>query len=123
MSLDGKYKFIEEKLKKANIKLFQYLSPLEMNYIDLAENDKVLVEPVTFDKYQKIGDFFVELPTVPRMVGKVIKSNIDNIKVGDKILYTNNYVAFRYFINVEDETKIYLSIPNEDIIMINYKYM
>ena len=115
--LDGKYNYIQSSMIKSGIQLFHYVEDEMFDCIELSHKDTVLVEPVEISKYQTIGDFLVELPTIPKMVGKVLKSTIDNLKEGDIILYANNYIKFKYFISVNEKERMKFIIHNDDIIM------
>lgn len=117
MKLDGKFSYVERAMSKIGVKLFQYITKDDLKNIASVEKNKVIVEPVDFDKYQVIDGFMCELSTVPKMCGKVIKSTIDNLKEGDTVLYANNYSQFRYFIDVSDKSKMYFQIDKDDIIM------
>lgn len=121
MELDGKYKYLEKTMNKTDIQLIQRISQDELKVLDLSTVDVVLVEPLDVDKFQDVQGFLVELPTTPKMLGKVIKSTVSNISEGDVVLYNNNYIAFKYFIDFENPKKMYFQISNDDIIMKDVK--
>lgn len=53
----------------------------------------------------------------PLVFGKVIKSDDEDYKVGDTIIYTSAFFRFRYYIPMENPDNVYIQVGKEDILL------
>ncbi len=111
----NKYDYIQKKMKGVN---FVVLEEDNFKSVEPIIDDLIIVEPMdlTEDFYTDSG-LFMYRTTAPKLMGTVTGSTIQNVNIGDTVVYNNDYKSYIYYINEDNEKEWKIQINKNNILL------